>query len=317
MLISVVLTFYNQRIYVRRALKSVLQQTHAELDIIVVDDGSDENIESRVHEFSDDRVRFFRKENGGVSSARNFGIEKAHGMYIAFLDGDDGYLPGRIKTMLEFLRQNGYHICLATSGAYIYVKNGHFIGRVRPHDYPVGDIINSSLVRPSCTMYHCNVFTRLGGFPEHLKSNEDGALNSIAAQFFPIYSVDQSLVLYQSDNSGLARRDLDIFDNAVKVMKQRLEYVLPYLSHQKKLIYKNQSYRNLLFGFLSVSNMNAAKQWLKILDSKKLRGVVGWIALLSAFSGINVYNILRLLRISITSLFLLPCRIKLRGLLKL
>ena len=218
MLISVVLTFYNQRIYVRRALKSVLQQTHAELDIIVVDDGSDENIESRVHEFSDDRVRFFRKENGGVSSARNFGIEKAHGMYIAILDGDDVYLPGRIKTMLEFLRQNGYPICLATCGAYIFVKNGHFIGRVRPHDYPVGDIINSSLVRPSCTMYHCDVFTRLGGFPEHLKSNEDGALNSIAAQFFPIYSVDQSLVLYQSDNSGLARRDLDIFDNAVKVL---------------------------------------------------------------------------------------------------
>ena len=107
MLISVVLTFYNQRIYVRRALKSVLQQTHAELDIIVVDDGSDENIESRVHEFSDDRVRFFRKENGGVSSARNFGIEKAHGMYIAFLDGADVYLPGRIKALWEFLRQNG------------------------------------------------------------------------------------------------------------------------------------------------------------------------------------------------------------------
>ena len=90
-LISVVIPVYNTEKYLRESIESVLNQTYRHFELIIVNDGSTDSSKDIIDEYAkkDDRIRAFHKQNGGVSSARNFGIDKAKGDYICFIDADD------------------------------------------------------------------------------------------------------------------------------------------------------------------------------------------------------------------------------------
>ena len=103
---SVVIPLYNKAAYIADTIKSVLQQTFCDYEIIVVDDSSTDNGLEILSQFSDSRLNIYTKKNGGVSDARNCGIKKAKGKYIAFLDADDlwdkTYLENRIGMIKRF-----------------------------------------------------------------------------------------------------------------------------------------------------------------------------------------------------------------------
>ncbi len=103
-LVSVIIPCYNKSKYISDAIESVLNQTYSHIECIVIDDGSTDNSGEIVKKFeqSDNRVRYFYKENGGVSSTRNFGVLKARGEWIQFLDGDDWLSTDKIKRQLEY-----------------------------------------------------------------------------------------------------------------------------------------------------------------------------------------------------------------------
>lgn len=90
-LISVIIPVYNAEKYLKECIESVLDQTYRHFEIIIVDDGSTDKSSIIIDDYSkrDDRIHAYHKENGGVSSARNFGIDKAQGNYICFIDADD------------------------------------------------------------------------------------------------------------------------------------------------------------------------------------------------------------------------------------
>ncbi len=87
--ISIIIPLYNKERYIEKVLCSVLDQTFQDYEVIVVDDGSTDNSISVVEEFDDKRIRLVRKTNGGVSSARNYGLQHANGKLVFYLDGDD------------------------------------------------------------------------------------------------------------------------------------------------------------------------------------------------------------------------------------
>ena len=90
-LISVIVPIYNVEKYLSRCIDSIINQTYTELEIILVDDGSTDNCGVMCEEYAqkDERIKVFHKQNGGLSDARNVGLENAKGDYIAFVDGDD------------------------------------------------------------------------------------------------------------------------------------------------------------------------------------------------------------------------------------
>lgn len=102
-LISVIIPIYKVEKYIEHCLRSVMTQTYSRLEIIIVDDGSpDKSGEICDHlAFEDDRIRVYHKENGGVSSARNFGIYRASGDYIAFIDSDDYIAENYIEYLVD------------------------------------------------------------------------------------------------------------------------------------------------------------------------------------------------------------------------
>ena len=89
--ISVIIPVYNVEPYIRQCLDSVVHQTYKNLEIIIVDDGSPDNCGAICDEYAanDERIQVIHKENGGLASARNTGIEYASGEWIAFVDSDD------------------------------------------------------------------------------------------------------------------------------------------------------------------------------------------------------------------------------------
>ena len=107
-LVSVVLPTYNHELFVERALRSVLEQTHASLELIVVDDGSTDQTLARVREvvagFQRFPVRVFERPHGGSSDAIAFGVAQARGGYLSLLNSDDWYAPTRVETLLQFAR---------------------------------------------------------------------------------------------------------------------------------------------------------------------------------------------------------------------
>ena len=92
MKVSVIIPVYNVENYIEKCLESVINQTIDEIEIIVVNDGSTDLSKERINKYLNkykDKIKYLEKENGGLSSARNYGMKFATGEYIAFLDGDD------------------------------------------------------------------------------------------------------------------------------------------------------------------------------------------------------------------------------------
>lgn len=103
--VSVVIPFYNGVEWLCEAVQSVLEQTYTNLEVIVVNDGSPENVDQFLQKY-ENKVLYFKKENGGPASARNYGIDKATGDYIALLDSDDVWLPQKTELQISFMKNN-------------------------------------------------------------------------------------------------------------------------------------------------------------------------------------------------------------------
>lgn len=104
---SVVIPLYNKRETIGNTLRSVMAQTFGNFEVVIVDDGStDGSVDVICECFNDSRIRIITQKNGGVSAARNHGIEKAHGEWIAFLDGDDEWMSTYLEEMAKAIEAN-------------------------------------------------------------------------------------------------------------------------------------------------------------------------------------------------------------------
>ena len=113
--ISIVIPLYNKALYIEKTLKSVLNQTYNDYEILIVDDGStDDGVELIKSNHKNDKIRIIQKENGGPSSARNRGVQEAKGEWVVFLDADDFFLPTALSVFSKLIENNkgiNYFVC--------------------------------------------------------------------------------------------------------------------------------------------------------------------------------------------------------------
>lgn len=173
-IISVIIPVYNRRNVINRAVESVIKQTFTNIEIILVDDGSTDDTFDifKVYEAQDKRIRIYKKNNGGVSSARNFGISKAEGLYIAFLDSDDEWDLHKLEKQLFFMRQSDY---LITQTDETWIRNGKQV--TLPKKYTKSpnftDSLSHCIIGASTVMVQAEYLRSLGGFSEALPVCED------------------------------------------------------------------------------------------------------------------------------------------------
>ena len=114
--VSVIIPTYNREATLKRAVESVLNQTYTDFELIIVDDGSTDNTRQLVENIHDDRITYYYvKINSGAAAARNYGIERAEGEYIAFQDSDDYWHSDKLEKQMKVMESNPdigfvYHI---------------------------------------------------------------------------------------------------------------------------------------------------------------------------------------------------------------
>ena len=121
MKVSVIVPVYNTEKYLRKCLDSLVNQDFSDYEIVIVNDGSTDNSESIIKEYVSkyDFIKSFTKENGGLSSARNYGIDKASGNYLAFVDSDDYVESNYLKELYESITKNKSDIAVCEF-SYVY-----------------------------------------------------------------------------------------------------------------------------------------------------------------------------------------------------
>lgn len=195
MLISVVIPTYNRAWSLPRAVNSVLKQTFRDLELIVVDDGSNDYTQNILSSYQDSRLRVIRQTNRGVAGSRNRGIEESRGDYIALLDSDDYWFNQKMKRHLEFTLDSGFSI---TQTEEIWIRKGRRINPKYKHTKKAGWIFEPSLqlclVSPSCVMFSRDCWKKIGPFDQDLMACEDYDLWLRASLNYPIGLLPERLV---------------------------------------------------------------------------------------------------------------------------
>lgn len=104
-MISVIMPVYNVEKYIAKSIQSVLNQTYQDFELLVIIDGSPDNSKQIVESFEDDRITIYEKPNGGLSDARNYGLERANGEFIYFMDSDDWIEPTLLEDNLKIIQE--------------------------------------------------------------------------------------------------------------------------------------------------------------------------------------------------------------------
>ena len=127
-LISVVIPVYNAEKTIAKCIDSVLAQTYQEFEILLIDDGSTDNSGTICQDYAnkDARIRYIKKENGGVSTARNRGIDEAKGEYITFIDSDDWFENNTLETLLSAARKHSADLVIPRTRMVFCKPNGEF-----------------------------------------------------------------------------------------------------------------------------------------------------------------------------------------------
>ena len=208
---TVILPTYNSSRYVVKAIESVLGQTLRDYEIIVVDDGSTDDTVEALRPYSR-RIRYFRKENGGVSSARNFGIEKARGSYIAFLDADDRWTEDKLEEVKKAFRTHPA-AGLVYSGAYLVDDGCATIGELGATDLSRrayerllqgASLVTSSVVVKKECFGACGLFYE--GF-EARAGAEDWDMWIRIARDYEVRGIFKPLVYYRVHGGNTSKRE--------------------------------------------------------------------------------------------------------------
>lgn len=169
-MISIITPTYNREHLLPRMINSVLNQTYPDWELLIMDDGSEDETEMMVNSFGDSRIKYFFGQNSGAGDKRNKGVKKARGEYIIFLDSDDEVKETWLETMTEPL--NGRNNIIVTCGWEKYDFSGTLVESGAPQD--LGKMFNNLILNflSGCMLYTKHSFINAGGYDIELQSGQ-------------------------------------------------------------------------------------------------------------------------------------------------
>ena len=213
--VSVIVPCFNQGSFLNKALQSIYDQSYEHWECLVVDDGSNDSTSRIAQSWTseDDRFKYFYKENGGLASARNLGLDKASGDFIQFLDSDDFLHKHKLGNSLN-LMPNVYTLQIVISD---YLQYNDFTGKaLKPHFKINRDILtydnvifnwdNNFAIPIHCGLFSSDLFSEFR-FPEDLKAKEDWLMwikffrKNISVQF-----IAEALAYYRRHDSNMTNK---------------------------------------------------------------------------------------------------------------
>jgi glycosyltransferase involved in cell wall biosynthesis len=200
LLVSVVITAYNEEEYIERSANSILSQNYENLELIVVNDGSEDKTEDVLKEKIDDkRLTVINIGRRGRMKALNHGVTAANGRFVAILDADDWCLPRRIERQVDFLASNENVGVVGCD----YIRKDTLRNEEYVRSYPEDDDeIRKEMAKyiplaHSCVMFRRHAVMEVGGYDERLADHEDLDLWIRVAQNWELANIPEPLVVRQ------------------------------------------------------------------------------------------------------------------------
>ena len=217
-LISIIVPIYNVEDYLRQCLDSILEQTLSHFEVILVNDGSPDSSGDICREYveKDSRFHYFEKENGGLSDARNYGIERARGEYLTFIDSDDYIDPLHLEYLYNTLMNNDADISVSnymnyhTSIATFYL---HTFGDYYEKNYSSEELLDNLAILERNDLsfstiwgklYKRSVFSFLR-FPKGVIGEDVALIYKIYTQVQKIVYFHKDTYIYRENESGITK----------------------------------------------------------------------------------------------------------------
>ncbi len=209
--LSVIVPVYNRAALVGATLESVLAQPYrGEREVIVVDDGSTDDLPAALERFGG-AIRVLRQENAGVAAARNRGIEEARGEYIALCDSDDLWTPDHLEAQMRVFADYPnagfvYGDAVLFEDTPAGERRTWRISEPRPSGFILGDLLQKSFIVPSTALFPRSVFREFGGFdPETTRTEDYDLFLRIAARREVVFC-GRACCLYRRHAAALTRQ---------------------------------------------------------------------------------------------------------------
>lgn len=227
---SVIIPTYNRAAQIIDAIDSVLNQTYADFELIIVDDGSEDSTAEIVLAIKDPRTKYFLINNSGVSAARNYGADKASGQYLIFLDSDDLFFSNCLNSNYKTIVQNDYpEFIFSDVEAYKKNRNKEIISARDP--YKDGKSIGVYLT--GAYAIKRDFFLRIGGFDSNLKFGENAELKiRIEQNSFTFACTDRVAVIYNYSADGGSKN----LENRVEAIEYTIQKHIEYFNKNKKTL---------------------------------------------------------------------------------
>ena len=211
-LVSIVTPSYNCEPFIAETIQSVINQTYTNWELLIVDDNSSDNSVAIIKEFLliDTRIQLFQQDvNQGAAIARNIGIEKSKGEFIAFLDSDDLWMPKKLELQIAFMQKNDFNF---THTSYFFIDES---SKVLPKTYVVkGKLSYKDMLytnRIGCLSVVLNQSKMGKIFMPNMRKRQDYAhwLNILKVEDF-VYGLDQPLAKYRIRKNSMSANKVEM-----------------------------------------------------------------------------------------------------------
>lgn len=225
--VSVIIPAYNRVDYIDQAITSVLQQTYANIELIVIDDGSTDGTYEKIKDYGDKLTLLTHQQrcNRGQSAAINLGLLRASGEYIAILDSDDYWELDKLKTQVDFFEKN-------PSVGLIY-SNGYAVDAVGKQLYPIYNSEHTEPNDPNAVLLDCyialpvnslvrkNIYDRVGDFNENYRAAQDHDMLIRIAEVAELAYLPSSLWYYRRHADTISSKHQGVrWNTGVKILQE-------------------------------------------------------------------------------------------------
>lgn len=220
--VSVVVTTFNRVHLLKETLDSILGQTYTDLEVIVVDNCSSDGTAEYLRSVDDPRVRWYVNANNGVIAVnRNLGISKAQGVYVAFCDDDDLWLPDKLSFQMELMERSPVVVLSYTNASTFYdnrtLSNRMIRRRVDRHHF--WQLLRGNYIPNSSVVVRRQVFLDIGEITDDRSLREDYEMWLRIARKYTIAGIDRPLICYRVHPNNVAGNKVAETMRAIRTLR--------------------------------------------------------------------------------------------------
>lgn len=231
--ITVIIPTYNRAQKIKKSIRSVLDQTYDDFNLIIVDDCSNDDTEAVVSRISDERIIYHRlSENRGAAGARNVGANLANTEFIAFQDSDDEWLSDKLEKQINYMDEHpdfgmvyGKMRVISSDNTYEF-PNEAVLGNLKGHIYPW--LLKRNTVGTPVMFIRKECYDKIGGFDTNLRCLEDWEFAIRFSKLFEIGYIDDVLIHSFLSEGGVSRNIGAYYETRCKILSRYKEDIIDF-----------------------------------------------------------------------------------------